>query len=172
MHKFEQAPVGDGGGKGSSTEGVGLADASMADVQDAGKQTMSDGAAGAIGKSSDFEFTNEDGNAFKTDDKGKVSSFDYRDENGDSVGSFTDIKRDDKGAVTGFTDSQGKAWEQLPADPTSPLTAEQEGLGWNYTNAETGESERSAVDLGNVTIDEKGVKADGQNADYLTIPEE
>jgi len=171
VDKIEKAPALDSGS--GVTEGLGsLADAQLGDVKSLGSQTTDSTAGNAIADSSAFEFTNEQGHNFQTDENGRVSSFTYNDADGNPLRSFSEIVRDDQGAVTSFKDSDGYTWTKQPADPTSPWPAEREGGGWISENKDTGEVSKSADELGNVVIDETGVSGDGPQADYLQIPED
>lgn len=114
---------------------------------------------------------NTNGDQYSSNKDGQVTEFNYRDEEGETEKSFTDIKRDADGKVTGFKDSYGNVWEKQAPNPNSPFESERNGGGWMYENPETGESPRSPVDLGDVTIDQSGVTASGRNADYLETPE-
>ncbi len=164
--KLENAPVAE---KGSTDSVGGLADAQLSDIKATGSSTA-DTSTESFGKSSDFSFSNEQGDTFQTDKNGQVTNFTYNEDNGGQ--SFSDIKRDEDGNVTEFKTSDGNVWTKQPGDPTSPFEAERNGDGWMYKNEETGEEPRSPVDLGEVKIDQNGVTASGRNADYLALPEE
>jgi hypothetical protein len=146
---------------------------SLKDVQaiNAGSDTRTGGAARAVlGDAVSIVEKNEKGNIFQRDKAGNVSEFTYNDADGNPKISFGNITRDDQGNINGFKDSDGNVWQKLPADPTSVFEAERNG-GWVYENEKTGEAPRSPIDLGNVTIDQDGVHAEGRNSKrYLGIP--
>jgi hypothetical protein len=126
-------------------------------------------AAAVLGETPQLVDHNAAGHSFHQDKNGGVTEFTYNDAGGKPERSFSEITRDATGNVNGFKDSDGNVWQKLDPDPTSVFEAERKG-GWMYENENTGEFPRSPVDLGNVTIDQNGVHADGQNVDYLAIP--
>lgn len=125
---------------------------------------------GAAGQSQESDFDNflvlgksADGQEYQLEvnTQGEIEAIGYKDEDGNEH-RLSDIKRDQDGNVIGFTDQEGKVWEKLPAeDSCSPGAS-----AWTYKNEETGETPMCTVDLGNVTIDNHGIHADGREAPY------
>lgn len=101
-------------------------------------------------------FDGEHNTKFRVDENGKVSEFNYLNNEGRPYQVFADIRRSDYGQVLSFRDIEGRMWFKKDAEPESELAYERNGDAWSYVDLK-GNPSAKTYDFGDIVITETGM---------------